>query len=118
MQKTPDLTVPDAPTDEALKPGWKTSEFAAVVVTVVTNLIAILVVMGLVPVNDQSGLTQALSAIIGGAVAIISNGAIVWKYVQSRTQVKTAVAHLRANLALEKYHASIEKQEGGGGCQE
>lgn len=115
------LTMPEDPTGTGLgKPGWKTSEFAAVGVTVVTNLIAILVVMGLVPAGDQSGLTQALAGIISGAVAIISNGVIVWQYVRSRTEVKTSVANMQASLAMGRFHVRIEKEEDGGGngcCQ-
>lgn len=111
------MTMPEDPQNGLVKPGWQTSEFVTVAVTVVTNIVAIFVVMGLIPANDQSGLTQALSAAISGMAAVITNGLLVWKYVQSRTEVKTTVANMQASLAMERFHVRIEKQEeGGDGC--
>lgn len=68
------------------KPGWQTSEFAA---TVVTVLFSILIATGVLKPADAPELKDATSRAIEHGAALIASAATVWRYIASRTALKT-----------------------------
>lgn len=73
----------------SLKPGWKTSEFAVVLVT---QIITILVLVGVIPAQDQTMLTTSVTEIVAAMTTVIANAVVVWKYIQERTTLKTSLS--------------------------
>ncbi len=70
-----------------MKAGYKTTEFW---MTAVTSLLALLVTVGWVTQADAQTLQQALAAMVVALGAVITNGVVVWHYINSRTDVKLA----------------------------
>lgn len=92
---------------------WLTPEFWAMVVSAVTNIVAVATVLGWLSASDASALTQALSALIGAAQVIVVNAALVWKFISARTIVKKAAieskyAYMTTALQLQQLRAEKE----------
>lgn len=68
------------------KPGYLTTEFW---VTVVTQIVTVLVLTGAVKAADAADLKDATSKAVVSAAALIASAATVWRYIASRTSVKT-----------------------------
>jgi hypothetical protein len=68
-----------------MKPGWQTTEFWKALVTQATNLAAL---AGLITTQDQTLLQNALTSAVTAAFVVLSNAAIVIKYIQSRHELK------------------------------
>lgn len=76
---------------DGLKPGYKTTEFFATLTVILTNAVAVLVVLGYVKVGDQDFLVQVISAIVGALAVLVPNVVALWKYITSRTLLKEAL---------------------------
>lgn len=91
---------------------WLTPEFWTAAGTVVTNLVAVAVLLGWVKATEAGALTEALTAVIGAASAIVANGLVIWKFIASRTAVKEALIDARfrymESVAIEKIRADKE----------
>lgn len=70
-----------------MKPGYKTSELY---MTLIPQIVGLLVIFGVLNAEEATtlteALTQAIQAIAGLATAIVP----LWRYLNSRTQIKTA----------------------------
>ena len=69
----------------ALKPGWKTTEWF---ITVFSSVIAFLVILGYVKKEDADTLNNSIGNIVVAVSALITQGLIIWRYIQSRTELK------------------------------
>jgi hypothetical protein len=67
--------------DHAMKSGWKTSEFWT---AILSSLVGIMVVLGWITPEMQSGLSEAIAQAVGGLISIVSTVA----YIFSRAKVK------------------------------
>ena len=85
---------------------WLTPEFWTMVSAAVTNLIAVLVLIGWVNVSHVEGLTQAATALVGATQVIVLNTALVWKYLSGRTELRARMIDAQyqymAMVAVEK----------------
>lgn len=99
--------IPNVGPVDPVKPGFKSSEFVAVATMAATNFIALLVLLGYVAPAESQMLGQAIGSLIASAAALVTNGLVVWKYVQSRTEVKTAATNAQANLQMERFNAAL-----------
>ena len=68
-----------------LKPGYATTEFW---VTVASQLVAVLALVGLVSFGDVAGIQDATSKAIVGAAAVLANALVVVRYVRGRMDLK------------------------------
>jgi hypothetical protein len=71
--------------EEPMKPGWQTTEFWKALITQATNLAAL---GGLITTQDQALLQNSLTASVTAVFVVLSNAAIVIKYIQSRHDLK------------------------------
>ena len=67
---------------------WFTPEFWATATTVVTNLVAVGVLLGWVRASEAETLTTVLTGLVSATSAIVTNGLVIWKFIGSRTAVK------------------------------
>jgi hypothetical protein len=72
-----------------IKPGYKTTEFAGAIASVV---ITILVLVGVVQEGDHQNLEEALIALITALAVVASNAAVIVAYIRSRTALKAEEA--------------------------
>lgn len=88
---------------------WFTPEFWTMVVSAVTNLVAVGVVLGWVSAGDADTLNKSLAALLGAAQVLAVNGAIVWKYISARVAVKQSMIDARYRymeaIAVERIRA-------------
>lgn len=68
-----------------MKPGWKTTEFW---MTLLTQLVGLLVILGVISTQDRASIEGALSSAITAVVTLIAQVSVLWKYIQDRTQLK------------------------------
>jgi hypothetical protein len=71
----------------ALRPGWQTSEFW---IALVNQLLALLVLVGLLAPADRDQLGPALGNAVVAAFTLLGSAAVVWKYIHARTALKQA----------------------------
>ena len=69
-----------------VKSGYLTTEFW---LAFAVQGVAIAVLFGFIPHADQQGVQASLSEAIQNAAALVASAVSVWKYIQSRTEVKT-----------------------------
>lgn len=84
-------------------PGIKTSEFLGSALAVVANVIGVLVIMGLIPKNDQESISAAVAAVLTGGCMVFANAIILWNYIKSRLTLKVQASE---NLRDAAFHAS------------
>ena len=91
---------------------WFTPEFWTMVVSAVTNLVAVGTVLGWISTSDAESLTKAVTALLGAAQVIAVNTALVWKFISSRVAVKEALIdarfHYMEAIAVERIRAEKE----------
>lgn len=83
---------------EDVTPGWRTTEFWT---ALISQAVAVLVLIGVITGDDAQTLEAALVQIAIAALAIAGAAAVVWQYIKSRTEVKTAAIEtevLKENL--------------------
>lgn len=104
-------------TMEPEKPGWMTTEFW---LALVTQGVALLVLFGIVSVVEKDTVTGTLGRAVENAFALAASAAAIWKYIQSRTDVKQQA--LASETELTKHQVTMKttaevariKQQGGG----
>jgi hypothetical protein len=88
---------------------WATPELATTVVTTVSNLMAVLVLVGWMSASDVETLTKAITALIGAGEVIAVNSLLIWKFIASRTALKQQVLAMKYQyveaVAIEKMRA-------------
>lgn len=88
---------------------WLTPEFVSMVSTMAVNLLAAATLVGWVDATQAQELSKALTAVLAGVGTVIANAMIVWKYLASRTEVKTqqisAQFQYMEAIAIEKLRA-------------
>lgn len=68
-----------------MKPGWQTSEFWMLLAV---QLVALLVLTGvLTPLQGQEA-KDIIAKAIEAVIALVVQGATLWKYISSRTELK------------------------------
>jgi len=82
---------------------WFTPEFVSMVGTVVVNLLTAATIVGWVDANSAREISGALTGMIAAVGALTVNGLVVWKFLASRSGVKSA-----AVTARYQYMASVE----------
>lgn len=73
------------------KPGYQTTEFW---LAVASQLLMLLVMIGIIPATDQDMLFGAVSACIVAAFALVTNGWIIVSYIRGRVAAKTEAMKL------------------------
>lgn len=91
---------------------WFTPEFWTMVISAITNLIAVGTVLGWISSSDAESVTKAVTALLGAAQVIAVNSALVWKFISSRVAVKEALIDARFHyleaVAVERMRAEKE----------
>jgi hypothetical protein len=91
---------------------WLTPEFWATAATVVTNMVAVGVLLGWVRASEAETLTTVLTGLVSATSAIVTNGLVIWKFIASRTAVKESMIDARFRymeaIAVEKIRAEKE----------
>lgn len=70
---------------ETTKAGYRTTEFATVLASLV---VTVLVLAGVVDAGDEARLQDALVEIVLAIGSLLSNAAIIVAYIRSRTELK------------------------------
>lgn len=73
-----------------MKPGYRTTEFATVLASLV---VTVLVLLGVVNDGDKAPLRDALGEIVMALGTLLSNAAIIVAYIRSRTELKRGTSH-------------------------
>jgi len=71
-----------------MKPGHKTTEFWGLITLVVTNVVAMLVVVGYVSADDKESVTGALTGVVAAMESFAVNGVLLWRYIKGREDLK------------------------------
>lgn len=91
---------------------WLTPEFWATAATVVTNMVAVGVLLGWVRASEAETLTTVLTGLVSATSAIVTNGLVIWKFIASRTAVKESMIDARFRymeaITVEKIRAEKE----------
>lgn len=82
-----------------IKPGYKTTEFW---ISLAANVVALLVIMGIVTPESQADLVEATSRIVEGVFAVITSVTAIIAYIRSRTKVKNEVVAYKRDLAYRR----------------
>lgn len=85
---------------------WFTPEFWTMAATAVTNIIAVLALIGWLDRENVESLTKAITAIIAASQVIAVNALLVWKYISSKQAVKTQVVAAKLRLAEDAVYAA------------
>jgi hypothetical protein len=76
--------------ESEMKPGYRTTEFATVLASLV---VTVLVLLGIVNDVDEAPLRDALGQIIMAVGTLLSNAAIIVAYIRSRTELKRGTSN-------------------------
>lgn len=77
---------------------WMTPEFWTMAATVLTNVMAVGVLLGWLSATDVETLTKAITAIFGAGEVIMVNGLLVWKFIHDRTALRAEMLHAKYRL--------------------
>ena len=92
------LSVPDEP--ESIKPGPETSEFwIALASVIIPNLITVLSIFKVVPMEVASTLSTSLLAVVSGIITIW----VTIRYLKSRTAIKVRYLELQDVAKVRKF---------------
>lgn len=99
------------------KKGTKTSEFGAMIAFIAKNIVVLLVLVGYVSVSDKADVTSSLTAFLTALVMAGTEGFALWKYITSRTQLKSEALQLRTQMLTDDpvqklYSLVVAKEEG------
>jgi hypothetical protein len=96
--------------EKAAADKWVTPEFVTTTTTVLTNLMAVLVLLGWLNSTDVEALTKAIVALVGAGEVIAVNSILIWKFVSSRLAAKNRVLEMKYQyveaLAIEQMRAA------------
>lgn len=91
---------------------WSTPEFWVTAATMITNLVAVGVVLGFVSAGEAEAMTKLLTGLVSATGVLVTNGIVVWKYIASRTAVRESMIDARFRymeaIAVEKIRADKE----------
>lgn len=76
-----------------------TPELVTTVTTAVSNLLAVLVLLGWMNTTDVETLTKAVTAVVGGISVIAANSLLIWKYLAGRFAVKQQLLEMKYRYA-------------------
>jgi hypothetical protein len=89
---------------------WVTPELVTTATTAISNLLAVLVLIGWLSSSDVETLTKAVVALVGAGEVIVVNSVLIWKFISSRMTLKTRVLEMKyqyvESLAIEQMRAS------------
>lgn len=77
-------------TENEMKPGYRTTEFATVLASLV---VTVLLLLGVVNDGDEAPLRNALGEIVMAVGTLLSNAAIIVAYIRSRTELKRGTSN-------------------------
>lgn len=92
----------DATTAIDAETTWLTPEFWTMTAGAVSNLITVAVLVGWMTQSDAETLTKALTAVIGSSQLVVVNSALIWRYIASRAEVKTATVTAKYMVIAEQ----------------
>jgi hypothetical protein len=99
--------------DAALEDKWFTPEFWTMTAAAVGNILMVAVLFGWISATEVEGLTKAITAVITATEIVVVNAALVWKYISSRTALKsqmlTAKYQLVQSVTVERIRATEQK---------
>lgn len=116
MSSNPSQTVQNNPIQlnpgtDPFKPGKDTSEWKALLIMGVKNVLMFLVLLGWISADDSTQLMDRLTAIIAALGIVGSESFAVWRYISSRTQIKERAVDEAKVSAFKTYVVSHEKKE-------
>lgn len=85
--------------DEKEKPSWYSTEF---IFAVVTSLVSVAVLMGWMPQTDVETVNGLIKDTIETVGVLLVNGATIWQYIKSRTEVKKVREELKVLQVRER----------------
>ena len=96
--------------EDANVSAFVTPELVTTVTTAVSNLLAVLVLIGWMSSTDVETLTKAVTALVGASEVIVVNSVLIWKFIASRMTLKKQLITMKyqyvESVAVEKVRAS------------
>lgn len=86
--------------------GRKTSEFFAMLGVILANIVAVLVLFGMLSSSDAESVNAMIAKVLAGFAITVPNIAGLWKYISSRTEIKTTQAHVIADIERMKFSSA------------
>ena len=96
-----------------VKSGYKTSEFVLAATSLTAGVVVLLATLGVIAQSDQENVSKAVTGVVVSLGAALTSGISVWKYIQSRTEIKATAMELRAGVE-ETPNAGYEGEAEGG----
>lgn len=96
------------------KPGWMTTEFW---LTLVAQAVALLVLFGVISVADKDSVTGTMGRAVENVFAVVASFVSIWKYIQSRTDVKQQAIASTTELGKTKVAAQLKQAEMAAGLR-
>ena len=96
---------------EPQRPGWQTSEFWSTVGSQLTSLTGLLVMLNIIGEDAKESISSAVVAVAIAVGALIQAVLPLWKFIQSRTEVKVAAAKAAASVEVAKAEVETAKVE-------
>lgn len=81
--------------DVTTKQNWLSPEFVTLASTVLTNVVAVLVLVGWVDATGAAALTKAIIACVGAVQTILVNSALIWRFLAGRSAEKIKTAEMK-----------------------
>lgn len=96
--------------EKAIVTKWLTPELATTAVTTISNLLAVLALVGWLSNSEVETLTKALAALVGASEVIIVNSVLIWKFISGRLALKSQLLRMKYQyveaIAVERLRAS------------
>lgn len=96
--------------EKAIVTKWLTPELATTVVTTVSNLLAVLALVGWLSSSEVETLTKAIAALVGASEVIVVNSILIWKFISGRLALKSQLLQMKYHyveaVAVERMRAS------------
>jgi len=95
--------------EEADVTKWITPELVTTVTTAISNLLAVLVLIGWLTSAEVETLTKAIAALVGASEVIAVNSILIWKFIAARTTLKKQLMTMKyqyvESVAVERMRA-------------
>jgi|LakMenEpi03Aug12_release.lakeMendotaPanAssembly.Ray.scaffolds.fasta_scaffold667827_2 hypothetical protein len=96
--------------EKAIVTKWLTPELATTAVTTLSNLLAVLALVGWLHSSDVETLTKAVAALIGASEVIVVNSLLIWKLISGRLELKSQMLRMKyqyvESVTIERMRAS------------
>ena len=89
---------------------WLTPEFWTMAIASVSNIVAVLALIGWLDHTQVETVTKALTALISASQVILVNGLLVWKYLSGRQDVRKQVVAARLRMAEDVLIARLQSR--------